>query len=229
MLYTDVASAGRSDCTTAVALGAPRLFPVGFYRSFGKSVVDIAFVLLVAPIALPMIAVAVVVLLMQGVQPFYRQARVGRDGRIFQMLKLRTMVPDADRKLAAYLAEHPAARAEWEHKQKLMNDPRVTRLGRLLRKTSMDELPQLWNVLCGDMSIVGPRPMMPEQQSMYPGVAYYRMRPGITGYWQVSDRNRTSFARRADHDTAYFENISFLTDAAVLVRTAVVVVRGTGW
>ena len=105
----------------------------------------------------------------------------------------------------------------------------MTRVGRLLRKSSFDELPQLWNVLKGDMSLVGPRPMMPEQTSLYPGRAYYQMRPGITGFWQVSERNQSTFAARAGHDTAYANRVSLVTDVSVLAATVSVVLRGTGY
>jgi lipopolysaccharide/colanic/teichoic acid biosynthesis glycosyltransferase len=110
-------------------------------------------------------------------------------------------------------------------KQATKNDPRVTPLGRLLRKASLDELPQLWNVLKGDMSLVGPRPMLPEQRTLYPGRAYYRMRPGLTGPWQVSDRNATSFAGRAEFDADYATRQSLRTDIVILIRTTWVVLR----
>ena len=115
-----------------------------------------------------------------------------------------------------------------DHNQKLKDDPRVTRLGRLIRKTSLDELPQFLNVLKGDMSVVGPRPMMVDQKALYPGTAYYSLRPGITGFWQISVRNESSFAERARFDTDYLRKLSFGTDLAVLWRTVSVVLKGTG-
>ncbi|PIL21960.1 hypothetical protein P775_01855 [Puniceibacterium antarcticum] len=144
------------------------------------------------------------------------------------MWKLRSMVHDADSQLEAHLAADPLARAEWDRSQKLRHDPRITRIGRLIRKTSLDELPQLWNVFSGDMSLVGPRPMMPEQRKMYPGTAYYELRPGITGLWQVSVRNESSFAERAVFDTDYLHRVSIKTDILVLLRTVRVVFHGTG-
>jgi lipopolysaccharide/colanic/teichoic acid biosynthesis glycosyltransferase len=138
------------------------------------------------------------------------------------------MRPDADAVLAAVLTADPEAAAEWTRTQKLRNDPRITRLGRFLRKTSLDELPQIWNVFRGEMSFVGPRPMMVEQQHLYPGEAYFRLRPGITGLWQVSERNLTSFAERAAFDTRYAEILSFRTDLGIFVRTVQVVLKGTG-
>ena len=109
--------------------------------------------------------------------------------------------------------------------------PRVisTKVGRLIRKTSLDELPQLWNVLTGDMSLVGPRPMMPAQAPLYPGQAYYRLRPGLTGYWQISSRNESSFAERAGFDSRYAAELSLRTDVRVLFSTVRVVLRGTGY
>ena len=162
------------------------------------------------------------------VRPFYTQTRVGKGGRQFRMWKLRSMVVDADSRMDAYLASNPAARAEWDSTQKLQQDPRVTPLGQFLRKSSLDELPQLWNVLTGDMSLVGPRPMMPNQQIMYPGTAYYALRPGITGYWQTAGRSRTTFEARAEFDAAYEQDLTLMTDVRILARTVGVVLNGTG-
>ena len=118
--------------------------------------------------------------------------------------------------LEDYLGANPVARVEWDEHQKLKDDPRITAAGRLIRKTSLDELPQLWNILRGDMSLVGPRPMMPQQAELYPGRDYYLLRPGLTGFWQISDRNETSFAARAAYDTQYCRRVSLLTDILVL-------------
>jgi lipopolysaccharide/colanic/teichoic acid biosynthesis glycosyltransferase len=145
------------------------------------------------------------------------------------MWKLRTMVDNADERLEAYLEANPEARSEWDSSQKLKDDPRITRVGRMLRRTSLDELPQVLNVLTGDMSLVGPRPMMPSQRTLYPGSAYYRLRPGITGSWQVTDRNDSTFADRARFDTAYERELSLATDVKILLATVRVVLRGTGY
>lgn len=161
--------------------------------------------------------------------PFYNQLRVGRRGETFRLLKLRTMVVDADAKLEAYLAENPEARAEWDATQKLKNDPRITKIGAFLRKTSLDELPQLFNVVTGDMSIVGPRPIMESQRDLYSGDSYYNMRPGLTGLWQVSERNESEFADRVRFDNQYDATLSLKSDLSVLVRTVGVVVRATGY
>lgn len=199
-----------------------------FYRETGKRIFDLG---LISLFALPTLIVTCLVALLvwtDGANPFYRQERIGRGGRVFRIWKLRSMVVDADARLEAHLAAHPAARAEWNTKQKLRNDPRVTPIGRFIRKTSLDELPQLWNVIRGDMSRVGPRPMMLDQRALYPGDAYFEMRPGVTGYWQTSARNDTSFADRARFDTAYHADMSLGTDLGVLLRSVNVVLKGTG-
>lgn len=201
----------------------------GLYSRFGKRALDILIVFLSLPIVVPIILFLAVLVALDGGKPFYTQDRVGRGGKSYRIWKLRSMMPDADRKLDQYLAKNPAARAEWEHTQKLKKDPRITRIGALLRKASLDELPQLWNVLSGDMSIVGPRPMMPCQRSLYPGTDYYAMRPGITGPWQVSKRNTSSFAERASYDSLYFSRLSLLTDLRLMTATFRVVLRGTGY
>ncbi|PYE83722.1 sugar transferase [Pseudoroseicyclus aestuarii] len=198
------------------------------YSSVGKRILDIILVLIVAVPVFAIMLVLLPILSTDGHSPFFIQKRVGRGGRLFRMYKLRTMVPHAEEVLEAHLASDPEARAEWDHHQKLRNDPRITRLGRLLRRSSVDELPQFLNVLLGDMSIVGPRPMMPSQRSLYPGEAYYDLRPGVTGLWQVSDRNDSSFAERALFDTAYAEGLSLRTDLAIMSRTVGVVTRATG-
>lgn len=200
----------------------------GLYRGLPKRALDVALVLLAAPAVLLVIALLALLVALDGARPFYVQERLGRGGRIYRMWKLRSMVPNADVRLAAHLESDPRARAEWDRDQKLREDPRVTRLGRLLRKSSLDELPQVWNVLKGDMSLVGPRPMLPEQRPLYPGTAYFRLRPGITGPWQVSERHETGFAERARFDAAYEREVSLRTDLRLLVATARVVARCTG-
>ena len=201
----------------------------GVYGQFGKRLFDIVLVVLSLPFVLPVIALIALMIARDGHAPFYSSARVGRGGRVFRMLKLRTMVPNADCLLERHLDSNPDARQEWESTQKLKCDPRITPFGRFLRKSSLDELPQIWNVLKGDMSLVGPRPMLPEQKGKYPGFAYYLLRPGITGSWQVSDRNETAFAKRAEYDQDYERKLSMLTDIRLIFRTIGVVFRGTGY
>lgn len=198
------------------------------YRAFLKRTIDILFVAAALPIALPAVILIALMVSLDGSNPVYRQKRIGFGGRIFTMWKLRTMVPNAQDMLESHLDENEFARAEWDETQKLKDDPRITPLGKFLRKSSLDELPQLWNVLTGDMSLVGPRPMLPEQKPLYPGQCYYALRPGITGLWQVSERNQSSFADRAKFDTVYNRSLSLKTDVMVLWATVGVVMRGTG-
>ena len=211
----------------APVLGTNSAAPA-LYRGFFKRVLDLfAVAILVVPVSI-VVLIAAVAISLNGGSPFYRQQRVGKNGREFSMLKLRSMVADADTILSDYLAQNPEARAEWDEKQKLRTDPRITSVGRFIRKTSLDELPQLWNVLKGDMSLVGPRPMMPCQQEIYPGRCYYEMRPGITGLWQVSERNETSFAQRAFYDSQYLDELSLKSDLTLMVKTVSVVLRANG-
>ncbi|MBE0554675.1 MAG: sugar transferase [Rhodobacteraceae bacterium] len=201
----------------------------GLYRNVFKRVLDVTAIALAAPVVVPVVAVLAVMVARDGGNPFYSQLRVGKNGRRFRMWKLRSMVNDADARMEEYLDAHPEARAEWNLTQKLKDDPRITPTGRIIRQTSLDELPQLWNVLKGDMSLVGPRPMMTSQQALYPGLSYYLVRPGCTGFWQTAGRNRTSFEARAEYDTAYESELSLWTDLKLLVQTVGVMMRATGY
>lgn len=218
--------AGAMDKQPFVVAAPPRR--PGAYRNAFKRVLDVAAILLAAPVIVPVVGALALAVALEGGTPFYTQIRVGRQGKRFRMWKLRSMVLDADARMRDFLATDPEARAEWDQNQKLRNDPRITRFGRFLRKSSLDELPQLWNVLRGDMSLVGPRPMMISQQLMYPGTAYYALRPGITGFWQTAGRNRTTFEARAEYDAAYEAELSLGTDVRILARTVGVVLKGTG-
>jgi len=207
------------------ANGAPM---TSFYRSFGKRIFDVVASIAICMIAVPLIAVLALLIRIEGHNPFYSQERIGKGGKVFRMWKLRTMVPNADIKLAAHLANDTAAQLEWDEKQKLRNDPRITRTGHWLRRSSMDELPQIFNVLFGSMSLVGPRPMMVEQRESYAGDSYYKMLPGMTGPWQVSERSESAFSARVGHDDAYFQNMSLFKDVSLMARTVLVVFKGTG-
>ncbi len=200
----------------------------GFYRNVGKRIFETILVLLALPVVLPLTLILILPMLLRGEQPFYSQRRVGMGGRTFVMWKLRSMVVDADRHLARYLRENPEARDEWARHQKLRKDPRITPYGRFLRKLSLDEIPQLWNVLKGDMALIGPRPMMPHQRALYHGLAYYAMRPGVSGFWQVSDRNDAEFTSRVYFDERYDREISLATDVSLILRTLRVIANGTG-
>jgi exopolysaccharide production protein ExoY len=201
----------------------------GLYRRYAKRVIDLIIVLMTLPAVIPVILILALYIKLDGGPAFYVQNRVGRGGRIFRMWKLRSMVLDADKKLQDLLDHDPDARSEWNDTQKLKRDPRITPVGQVIRKTSLDELPQIWNVLVGDMSLVGPRPFLPEQSAMYFGRDYYDLRPGLTGLWQVTDRNGTSFSARVVSDSRYNEQLSLKTDMGILLETMTVVLRGTGY
>lgn len=201
----------------------------GLYRNGVKRLAETLLVLMTAPVTLPLILLMALLVALDGGNPFFVQKRLGRNGQVFRIWKLRSMVVDAESHLQAHLDQDPEARKQWNSTQKLKRDPRVTRIGRLLRKTSMDELPQLLNVLNGTMSLVGPRPMMVNQRRMYYGRAYYRLRPGITGLWQISARNELEFVARVRYDEQYHRDLSVWLDLMILARTVVVVLRGTGY
>lgn len=223
-LTTDVQQNAQASLVT------PEHAAPGPYSAFFKRTFDLTLVLLSTPVVLPLILVlALLVAILTGGKPFYSQLRVGKEGKPFRMWKLRTMVKDADALLIKHLQENPLARAEWESAQKLKNDPRITTIGRVLRKTSFDELPQLFNVFNGTMSLVGPRPMMVGQEKHYGGYAYYRMRPGLTGTWQVSDdRSNSEFAVRVIYDNSYEQNVSLKLDVNIMLQTVGVVLRASG-
>lgn len=223
-MTTEISEAPKHSKSRPIQLPQESPYELGLKRVF-----DVLCVLLALPFIAPLIAIMVLMVWTDGGPAFYRQDRVGRNGRVYQIWKMRTMVPKADKMLKQHLASNAVAADEWALTQKLKDDPRITRVGRMLRKSSLDELPQLWNVLIGEMSLVGPRPMLPEQVALYPGRAYYSQRPGITGEWQVSERNETSFAARAMFDKKYVANISFANDVKILLATVRVVLKGTGY
>jgi len=165
-----------------------------------------------------------------GGPALYRHRRIGAGGRVFDCIKFRSMVLDADRVLRRVLATDPAAAAEWAATQKLRDDPRVTRIGRFLRRSSLDELPQLLNVIRGEMSLVGPRPIVQAEVARYGADIehYYAAKPGVTGLWQVSGRSDMSYGRRVKLDAWYVRNWTLWHDIAILLKTipAVFLQRG---
>ena len=191
------------------------------FKRFGKRALDISIVLVSIVFVAPIIAFCAVIIALDGGAPFFGHMRVGQNGREFRCWKIRSMVVDAQSRLAAHLEADPEARAEWEATRKLTNDPRITRFGQFLRKSSLDELPQLLNVLLGQMSIVGPRPVPRDELAMYGSSrqAYLAMRPGITGLWQVSGRNDVSYAERIAMDQAYQKSCSFKLDLVIIFKT----------
>ena len=180
--------------------------------------------MVLAPI---MLFVALLVLVTMGRPVFFAQQRVGFGRSPFRCFKFRTMVRDAQEKLAQYLAENPEAAVAWRDTQKLKHDPRVTWLGGLLRKTSLDELPQLWNILRGEMSCVGPRPVLSSELTRYGAHAeeYTKAKPGLTGIWQVSGRSNTTYAHRINCDRFYVRRWSFGLDMMIILRTIPAVMR----
>lgn len=201
------------------------------YEGLGKRLFDIVTVIAILPILLPLVALLALLVRLDGGPAFYAQTRIGQGGRSFRCFKLRTMRVNAEAELARLCASDPAIAREWEVNQKLENDPRITRIGAFLRRTSLDELPQFFNVLFGSMSLVGPRPFMQEQEECYQGAmgrAYYRMRPGITGLWQVAGRSTTAFVDRVRYDERYYKRLSLSNDLWLCVMTVAVVLRQTG-
>ncbi|MET0183701.1 MAG: sugar transferase [Caulobacterales bacterium] len=195
-------------------------------RAFDYSAALAALIML-AP---ALITVAALIWLHDGRAPLYGHQRVGRYGRTFRCLKFRSMIPDGGAVLQAYLEANPAAKEEWERTQKLENDPRVTPIGKFIRRTSIDELPQIWNVLIGEMSIVGPRPITrPELDRYGKERRYYLLvRPGITGLWQVSGRSETTYQARIKYDRDYLEQWSFVRDVWIIAKTVPAVLAARG-
>jgi len=210
--------------------GLPSFEPLALPYATRKRIFDIAGAIVLAIVSLPLIMVIVMLMRRQGGSIIYKHRRVGRDGRAFECLKFRTMVPNADQVLRELLERDPARTAEWIRDHKLRHDPRVTRLGRFLRRTSLDELPQLWNVMRDEMSLVGPRPVVKEELRRYGRNVrtYLSAKPGITGLWQVKGRNDTEYRRRVAMDTCYVRNQNVLLDLYILAKTAGVVFGGRG-
>ena len=152
---------------------------------------------------------------------FYGSSRIGRGGKIFRVWKFRSMIPEAESVLRNYLLSHPELKEQWERDHKLKNDPRITSIGHFLRKTSLDELPQLWNVIIGEMSLVGPRPMLVDEIDKYGEVfgIYKLVLPGFTGLWQISGRNNTTYEDRLRYVRFYVQNWSIMFDIHILYRT----------
>lgn len=202
-----------------------------FYDDGPKRIFDVLFVLVTLPVLAPLILVLWCLVKLDGGPGVFAQPRIGVNGHPFQCLKLRTMRVNAEEHLSRMCDEDPALAAEWKRYQKIKHDPRITKVGTFLRRTSLDELPQIVNVLRGDMSLVGPRPFMQSQERLYcaaGGRAYFKMRPGVTGMWQVEGRGASCFLDRIHYDDAYYETRSLRTDLRLILKTATVVLKGTG-
>jgi lipopolysaccharide/colanic/teichoic acid biosynthesis glycosyltransferase len=198
----------------------------------GKRAFDLTAALMLCLMLLPVLAMLFVVVRLSGPSVLYSHRRIGRGGKAFGCLKFRTMRTDGDEVLAKLLESDPAAREEWLATRKLRRDPRVTRVGRFLRTTSLDELPQIFNVLRGEMSLVGPRPVVAAELAQYYGAegaaAYEAVRPGITGLWQVSGRSDTGYAERVALDMEYVRERSLALDVRILWRTVGAVLARDG-
>jgi lipopolysaccharide/colanic/teichoic acid biosynthesis glycosyltransferase len=229
----------RTDSLDGVALdgtqthrprAVPRLKASRFHKALKRGV-DIAGALIFFTLGLPLfIGVAVGVWASSPGPIFYTQLRVGRKGKLFRFYKFRSMLIDSEETLSSFLDSDSDARKQWEVHQKLENDPRITRFGRLIRRTSLDELPQFWNVLIGDMSLVGPRPVTSSEERRYGKYwgTYCEVRPGLTGLWQVNGRSRIAYDKRVRLDASYVGDWSLLLDAKILLRTFKVVLTADG-
>lgn len=200
-------------------------------NGLSKRLLDVAGATLALALLAPVIAAVAIAVAASGPGPIvYRHRRVGRYGQPFACLKFRTMTAQEPSVFAAYLDAQPDAAEEWAFRQKLRDDPRVTKIGAFLRRWSLDELPQLVNVLVGQMSLIGPRPITRAELDRYGADRKYYLlvRPGMTGLWQVSGRSRLGFSQRVALDRRYLEGWTLRTDIAVLLRTGRALVRGDG-
>ena len=197
-----------------------------------KRILDLCAAVVLGILLMPLFAVFVVLIRLESPGPAtYGHQRIGRNGKPITILKFRTMVKNADERLCSYLEGQPDLRAEWEACHKLKNDPRITRVGHFLRKWSLDELPQLWNVIRGDLSLVGPRPIVRDEIRLYEEhfEEYTRVLPGMTGLWQVSGRSETSYDERINLDMYYIRNWSIWMDIYIVLKTLPVILAGRGY
>ncbi|MBB5574521.1 sugar transferase [Rhizobium paranaense] len=223
-------SATRS--ATSAFFSAPErdVFPPtgGFLKRTFDVTIALTALIFISPIFLMLM---LLVKLSDRGPAFYGHRRIGHNGKTFRCLKFRTMVVDGDKVLKAYLQANPRAMEEWRATRKLQDDPRVTLVGAVLRKLSLDELPQLINIIRGEMSVVGPRPVVEDELELYEHAAIYYLqsRPGLTGLWQVSGRNDVSYASRVAFDTHYVKNWSLSSDVVIIAKTipAVCLSRGS--
>jgi Undecaprenyl-phosphate galactose phosphotransferase WbaP len=196
-----------------------------------KRVVDLSLVILLSPFSILLFLFLAVLIKLNSAGPvFYRQKRIGKDGKEFVIWKFRTMLVDADQNFKTYLEQNSDHKAEWEKNQKIKNDPRVTQVGKMMRRLSLDELPQIINIFQGDMSLVGPRPIVDEEVQYY-GNRYHlytKVKPGLTGLWQVSGRNDTTYEQRVRYDEYYVRNWSIWIDIYILAQTIGAVLGGKG-
>jgi len=232
--FRDPDHAARESCMPGDSLSVDSGRAVGLHplEHALKRVFDLASVLVIlALFGWLMLIIAVSVRLSGGKGVIFGHERVGRGGRPFRCYKFRSMVANSQEVLQRLLESDPAAREQWERDFKLKDDPRITRIGRFIRRTSLDELPQLWNVVKGEMSIVGPRPVVQEEFDLYYGKArqhYLSVAPGLTGLWQVSGRNDLDYEQRVELDKRYVENWNVFSDFTIVMRTVKVMVVRRG-
>jgi lipopolysaccharide/colanic/teichoic acid biosynthesis glycosyltransferase len=225
MMLVDHFDADQAVKTAGVPARNPRMY--GTMSRMADVMVAGAVIIFILPL---LVLISALVWFQDGGSPIYAQERIGRGGRVFRCYKFRSMVVDARVRLERLLTESAEAREEWERDHKLRHDPRITPVGAFLRKSSLDELPQLFNVLAGTMSLVGPRPIVAAEVSRYGHriLHYYAVRPGITGLWQISGRNDVSYRRRVALDCAYVKNRSLILDVKILTATVPAVLMRKG-
>lgn len=206
--------------------------PIEFQRTYAlaKRLLDLGGAMVLAAAFSPLLLVVSLWASKDGGDVLFSHIRIGKNGKAFKVYKFRTMVPNSDRVLRDLLCSNPELKAEWLRDHKLKDDPRVTTIGKFLRKTSLDELPQLWNVVKGEMSLVGPRPIVRAELHKYGRTSryYLAVKPGLTGIWQISGRNDTDYYRRVAMDRHYVRIASLSLDLVVLLKTVDVVLRRRG-
>ena len=198
---------------------------------FWKRFIDLFLLLLSSPVTLPVTLIVAIAIKISSPGPvFYGHKRIGKNGKEFKCWKFRSMVIDADKQLEKILAENPEMRAEWEKDRKFTNDPRVTKIGKFLRKTSIDEIPQFFNILTGEMSFIGPRPVTKAELTKYRNKSDFilSVQPGLSGMWQISGRSDTGYEERVTLDSYYIQNWSVWLDIWIIIKTVYVVLRGKG-
>jgi exopolysaccharide production protein ExoY len=221
-------AATAADCDKVQSVSQQAKVPLRPLGGWPKRLADMTIALVALVLASPvMLAVALLIRATTGGPAIFSHSRVGFNGKPFNCYKFRTMIANSEQALRDYLACDPEAAREWEQNRKLKRDPRITLLGMMLRKSSLDELPQLFNVLRGDMSCVGPRPIVTDELPRYGACAdeYLRTRPGLTGLWQVTGRSSMDYSHRVALDTQYVRNWSLWADLVILLRTTVAVMR----
>lgn len=198
----------------------------GVYFAVGKRLVDISICLIGLIFLAPLITIIIFMIkLSDGGPSIYAHRRIGKGGKEFRLYKFRTMAIGADELLEKYLMENPEAKIEWESNRRITLDPRITKVGKVLRRMNLDSLPSILNVIIGDMSLVGPAPMVSAEAKLYPGRAYYRLKPGLTGIWQIRNHALSSYDHRARLDDLYEAHMSLSKDLSILARSLKITIK----